>query len=222
MGFLFINPFLIAAVRPSFIAEASTQNGSSSTLLVINKPTGTVDGDLMIAVMGTNQTSAMTWTGDTGWTEVVDHGTGPALRVAWKIASSEGASYTFTCSSSTALGGSILTYRGTHQTVPISVTGVADRDTTAATGTTLTAAGVTVPGNTSVLLAAFYVTMKSTTLSAPTGMASRSSNSDATFQSWNIFDEAVESGATGDRVSTITTAELGDTGEMVLFAIAPP
>lgn len=220
MGVLFINPFLIAAVRPSFIAEASTQNSGASTSLVINKPTGTTDGDLMIAVMGTNQPSgAFTWTGDTGWTEVVDHGTGPGLRVAWKIASSEGANYTFTCSLSTALGGSILTYRNTHQTVPISVTGTCDRDTTATTGTTLTAAGVTVPGNTSILVGAFYVTGTSTTLSTPTGMASRASNSDATFQSWNIFDESVESGATGDRVSTITGN--GNTGEMVLFAIAP-
>lgn len=213
---------LARGARPVFVAAASTQNSGSSSSLVINKPAGTAAGDLMVAIVGVGDgiPTTRSWTGDTGWTEVADEGNSPGLRVAWKIAASEGSSYTFTCSGSTLLGGSILTYRGTHQTTPISVVGAVGRDTSASNGTTLTAAGVTVPSNLSILIAAFNTTGESVTLSTPTNMASRASNSDATKPSWNICDQDVESGASGDRVSTITGN--GGVGEMVLLAIAHP
>lgn len=95
---------------PFAISKASTQTGTASTL-VINKPTGTREGDLMVAFM--NAGGGITWTGDTDWTEVAEQAsTSPSTRIAYKVAgASEGASYTFTASTTTNLSGTIATYR---------------------------------------------------------------------------------------------------------------
>jgi hypothetical protein len=100
-----------SVVGPDFVALASQANSVASASLVINKPSGTADGDLMIAVM-CGDASVGSWSGDTGWTEVSDQTLGGAQRIAYKLAASEGSSYTFTRSLSThILAGSILTYR---------------------------------------------------------------------------------------------------------------
>lgn len=101
-----------SGIVPTFVAEASQQNTTNGSSLVINKPTGTQQGDIMVAFMGTSGVNA-TWTGDTGWTEVADQGSGFSLRVAYKVAgASEGASYTFTASVATGkLAGTIVAYR---------------------------------------------------------------------------------------------------------------
>lgn len=99
-----------AQIGPFIISEQSTQRATAGTSLVINKPTGTREGDLMIAFM--NIPANSTWTGDTGWTEVADQGTNPSTRIAYKVAgASEGASYTFTSSASSTSSGTIVTYR---------------------------------------------------------------------------------------------------------------
>lgn len=106
---LALNPD-IGQSGPFLISQASTQNTSNSTSLVINKPSGTREGDLLVAFM--NAPAAITWTGDTGWTEVADQGASPATRVAYKVAgASEGASYTFTLSSTSTGSGTIVAYR---------------------------------------------------------------------------------------------------------------
>jgi hypothetical protein len=92
----------------------STDTGAtafSTTSLVLSKPTGTREGDLMIAMMAAN--GATSWTGDTDWIEIADQtSAAPALRVAYKVAGpSEGASYTFTSGSSRILRGILTTYR---------------------------------------------------------------------------------------------------------------
>jgi len=95
---------------PILISSASTSNSTSSTTLVINKPTGTLEGDLMVGVMSSG--NDRTWTGATGWTEVADQGATGSLRVAYKIAGAgEAATYTFTASSSATCSGAIATYR---------------------------------------------------------------------------------------------------------------
>lgn len=99
-------------VKPTFVASATTQNTSSSiTQLTIDKPSGTQEGDLMIAFMAT--TSIESWTGDTDWTEFIDEGGNRSCRGAWKIATaSEPSSYTFTTGTTTNTpAGAILTYR---------------------------------------------------------------------------------------------------------------
>lgn len=94
-----------------FIASASTVNSTSSSTLVIDKPSGTAENDLMVAVMAADDST--NWSGDTGWTEVGDSISDPDLRIAYKVASSsEPANYTFSLGSTRTNVGCILTYRG--------------------------------------------------------------------------------------------------------------
>lgn len=99
-------------ITPTFIGVSNTQNAAAGANLVIPKPANTSPGDLMVAFMsadgGTNS-----WTGDTGWVEVLDQGVSPQVRIAYKIANtSEANTYTFVLSGTgRKLAGAICTYR---------------------------------------------------------------------------------------------------------------
>jgi hypothetical protein len=113
----------------TFIAAAKTPTsfpGSNNTSTCnIAKPTGTLDGHLMIAIIQSGGGVAISAPG--GWTlaDEYDHAGGANLTnsIYWKIASSEGSSYTFTDDSgdATPMCGAILTWSGTHTTAPINV-----------------------------------------------------------------------------------------------------
>lgn len=172
---------LYTGQRPRFVAQ--TTASSSATSLTVNRPTGTVEGDLMIAIM--RATISVTWTGATGWTEVADEGSAPSLRIAYRVAGpSEGSSYTFTSTSGTGTRvGYILTYRGAaydaigafRETTPITVT------------------GPTASASASILLGAAVATSSSDTgLSVPSFTTVRVSGSTAV-----IVERYVEAGPTG-------------------------
>lgn len=113
----------------TFVAAAKTPTsfpGSNNTSTCnIAKPTGTLDGHLMIAIIQSG--GGITISAPGGWTEADTyvHAGGANLTngLYWKIASSEGSSYTFTddSGSATPLCGAILTFSGTHTTAPINV-----------------------------------------------------------------------------------------------------
>ena len=105
-----LRPATIVARFPQFVASAS--NGVASQNLPIDVPTGTLEGHLMIAVLGTDLTGTRTWTPPSGWTEVAEQNGIPSLGIMYKVAGpSEPASYTFVFSSSTSIAGSILTFK---------------------------------------------------------------------------------------------------------------
>lgn len=200
-------------VAPVFVASASTQNPSSGTSLVINKPTGTVEGDLMVAVMAASDT-ADGWTGDTGWTEIADQGTVPStptLRVAYKVATaSEGSSYTFTVATSRPLGGCIVTYRyAAYDTI-------AGAFVTAANPLVLTS--ISPSASQSCLIACGARGAISTTLGTPTSMTARVTDADATAPSYTVCDQTVAKGPTGTRsMSTGSTTRVAG----IMLAIKP-
>lgn len=99
-------------IGPFPVASAYDLNLSNGTIVQVDKPAGTREGDLMIAVLASNTTSASTWTNFSGWTELVDLGSPPSLLVAYKIATAgEASSYSFTNTVSARLAASIVTYR---------------------------------------------------------------------------------------------------------------
>ena len=61
---------------PEVMSYSSTDTaGSNSTTLTITKPGGVQQGDLLLAAMcGSGAGGGESWTGDTGWTEVIDQG----------------------------------------------------------------------------------------------------------------------------------------------------
>lgn len=83
----------------AYRAGSTAGNGSGGNL-TITKPTGTADGDILVAVCY-NEISTSAWTPPAGWAQ---WGSGRAstsmyLNVFWKRASSEGTDYTFNISS---------------------------------------------------------------------------------------------------------------------------
>lgn len=99
----------------SFVAEAhGTANYTTS--ISVSKPTGTVDGDVMIAFCGGTPSTPAGWTllgsADSGSNSL------RTVRVFRKVASSEGSSYTFSIQSSIACA-VIATYRGVNNTTPV-------------------------------------------------------------------------------------------------------
>ncbi len=200
-----LSTFLKAAssVQPiEYIGSSTTQIASGGSI-VVSKPSGTTEGDLMImfgSVSGPNRT----WTGDTGWTEVIDQNERPSLRVAYKLASSsEPSTYTFSLNQTTSSGASasILTYRNASYDTIGSIT----------TGTNpLVLPSVTAASNFSFLIAFGARGSASITLGTPTGMTARVTENDATGPSYKICDESINAGASGTRsMSTGSTTEVG-------------
>lgn len=180
------------------IATASTQNGAAGNTLTINKPTGTVEGDLLVAILCADGALAATpITLPTGWKLRGRSKDGSAhLSIAYKIAgASEGANYTFTAPVSTrVLGGSIITYRNAR------FGWTAD---TAGSGSPTVAPAVRVGASGNVVVGAYVTDSASVTFTTPTGMTAVTSNSDTTGPSWAVFEqEFAAAGSSGTKSST--------------------
>lgn len=98
-------------------ATATNTNGTNGINVTVTKPTGTVNGDLMIAV--THGYTSDTFTAPSGWNFLtfVDDSTGLRSRAYWKIAASEGASYLWTfqpAAGGGSIGVSITSFSGAN------------------------------------------------------------------------------------------------------------
>lgn len=95
-------------------AATSADAAANVTTRDIAKPTGTEDGDFMIAFIFAGANTTLT--PPAGWFLYEDDLASTVIEgwVCWKVASSEGSTYTWTVSTSGILGGAIVTYRGVH------------------------------------------------------------------------------------------------------------
>jgi hypothetical protein len=174
------------------------ENTASSTL-TINKPSGVVEGDLLVAITAfgslTDSNNA-TWTGDTGWTEAYDQGANPNIRVAWKVAgASEPASYTFTTSlTSGGHGGVVLAFRG----AAFDVCGTA---VVAASGGNVTASAITVSEANSILLGFWFEYANIASFSTPSGMTLLLDGSGSAAPDFDTFYQNVDAGSSGTKTS---------------------
>lgn len=200
---------VVKKARPTFVA-AGLESSASGGAITINKPTGTLENDLMIAVYSGDGTQ--TWTPATGWTEVLDYNTRAGIGVAWKVATAaEGSTYTFTSSGGgTNYNGFIVTYSG----AAFDVMGTA---TTSGTSS-IAISGITVSENLSILLS--FVAQGATTnatFTPASGFSSLASNLTNRPPS-QLWSKNIESGATGNQTFTSTeSASLSG----VLFSIKP-
>lgn len=118
-----------AAGPPSVQSTATAVQGPGSGLgITVNVPTGTVDGDLLVAIVSIdNSEDTLPITAPAGWTQIFQHGqTGggqSALGVWWRIASSEPSSYSFSWTPAEEAFGAILRVVGAHLAAPIHVWG---------------------------------------------------------------------------------------------------
>lgn len=177
----------VAVTTPTWIG-GETATSASSTSLVINKPSGTAQNDLLVAICVRPGTSG-TWTGPSGWTEAADAN---GISVHYKTAgASEGSSYTFTASSASVNFGIIMTFRNAAW----------DLIGTSATGNTITIPAITLSSNNSTVIA-FAREANTNIFTAEITDTSytyvyKDVTSSETYSSITAIKEGVASGSTG-------------------------
>jgi hypothetical protein len=106
-------------VSVGFRSVATVTNGTAGTSVVVARPAGVVNGDLLLAFVA--QAGTATVTAPTGWTLFGSQTTGGAVSLAvyWKVASSEPSSWTWTLGSSLRNWASVSAYTGVDPAAPI-------------------------------------------------------------------------------------------------------
>lgn len=190
---------------PVLIGSPEVDTGT--TTLTIDKPTGALAGDLLLAIMGSP--GSTNFTGDTGWSEIVDVAGTPSRRIAGKTAGgAEGSNYTFTAGTvGVNVGGAIFAYRD----AAFDVVGTSG---TASAGADIIAPSVSM-SSTGILFAWFVTNQPGRTFTTPTGMLPLAAFS-GSAPSFALFYQQLGAGATGTRTSTPSGS--GDTTG-ILFAI---
>lgn len=210
----------------TFVA-VSHYNNAASASAAVTKPTGTVNDDIMFAVV-MRDTSAVPTVVPAGWALLGSHINGVYhQRLYWKLAAAEGASYTWTWAAAAKTAITIGTYRGGFDIAsPIDV--VSNTEFVAAPNTTVRAASMNVTSPNSSLF--FFGTIYSTTVrtwtkpSLPTtGWVENYDGGATTSDFSRTIDSMVwaGSGATGNMDATVIT---GGTTVKHAFAVAlkPP
>lgn len=184
---------------PAFIAAATATNGSGSPNVTVNKPSGTVDDDVMIFFwFGAGGGAADITSRPSGWGNQVNAsaslgGFSSFFDCDTKVASSEGSSYQWSLNGGSEEGlACILTYRPAHATQ-------LDASTNAAMGSSSsnhTPPNVTTIQDQAMVLAAYMYNSSSgsdSVSSPPSGMTSRVSiNGSAVSRSdllLNVYEE---------------------------------
>lgn len=166
---------------PTFRAVASATEFNGDTSAVCNKPTGTVDGDLMVGFFfadGGFYGATSDLTPPAGWTTVTELLTAnqPIVGIYYKVASSEGASYTWTCNDGSNRVLAIVTVTtGTYDTTtPIGTSDGVDWSRALGTSAALVAAPTITPAVDECLGVAFFGTVgDGNTFTAPSGWTER-------------------------------------------------
>lgn len=125
---------------PSVVASA-TGPTNTTTSVTVNKPTGTSDGHYMLGVVVNEGASTAPTTVPSGWTlrasqvvTGVNHAGDGWVGIYEKVASSEGASYTWSGFTDSCAGG-ITTFSGVDTSTPVDASGSQTNGNTAAPGT---------------------------------------------------------------------------------------
>lgn len=206
---------------------AADSGGSGATSITINKPTGVVSGDLLVAILGSDDnTNNDQWGGPhTGWTKIQSGGTAASdahLGVFYREADgTEGSSFSFTHGGSVdQLWAKMLRIDGHDSTSPINVSNLEDF-TSAATAHDIDAITTTVDDCLAINAFAFDGADATFSLGTAVGwtlqdtIKSGTAGSDASG-TW-ATKSVSSAGSTGtcDIVSSVA-----DTGVAIMFAVA--
>lgn len=112
---------------------ATSAAGTSATTITINKPSGVVEGDIMLVNIGQEDNNTLANPSLLGWTVAAgtsnnNAGTSRRATVLYKIATAtEGSNYTFALNNSSGnvdhYAGAIVAFSGVNCTTPIDITG---------------------------------------------------------------------------------------------------
>lgn len=185
------------------IVASATATGTNGTTLVVNKPTGTLSGDLLLLFI-TSTSNTVGTPSASGFTMLLDVDA-PVSSVLYKVAGgSEPSTYSVSSGQTQPAICLLVAIRGSTNTL------TSGTWSSSGTGTTITAPSITMPN--SGLLFAFYGMRVSQTasmsLSTPSGMnvtlSSVSANTSSGKNYIGVYDQSVTSGSTGNKVSTVT------------------
>ena len=197
-------PYVIDPATISLREKASGTNGGGATSLAINKPTGVVANDFMLAQITVRGGTGVAVTApDATWNLLnsTDNGVGVQQDVYYKVAGgSEPASYTWTLAPSQRASGGIVAYYGIDNSSPIDTSGV----NSGTSATTLTATGVTTTAANHRVVGLFGIA-KNGNFTAPAGMTEQYDAGSSSTQSTGA-DYTAAQGATGDKTATIPNA----------------
>ncbi len=203
----------------------TVQNNSGSGTITINKPSGVVDGDVLIAFFSEDSnTPRITPPG--GWTafsgtgigasgEIVV-GTSAVLQCFYKVASSEGASWAFTPSASYTGVVGVIAYSGGDTTTPINVAA----GTTTASSTNHTSASITPSVSGCMLVGIWMIDSNGANTWSTGDMNERidQSTGSAAFVTLSVHDLLYNSTSAVSKTATFTAS---DTAAVLLIALKP-
>lgn len=179
---------------PPVYQSSTTASKSSGTTLTINKPSGVVAGDLLIAVLVANGTSG--WNQLAGWTRLANTLVDPSTSFQYRIADgSEGASFGFAGAN---IRGSGTIMRFTNAGVPYLST------VQTGSGTSQTAPSVTITSDNSLGLSVFTADGASRTWTGVDGIPIIAFGTQCSF---NIAYNEFDSGSTGTDTATMNVAD---------------
>jgi hypothetical protein len=99
------------AAGPTFRAQANTPPSGATTSITVNKPTGTTNDDILVFCLTSSDPGTVT--PPSGWVEKVTAiGNSIFLRLHWKRASGEGASWTWNWVNSVPAGAVVAAFQG--------------------------------------------------------------------------------------------------------------
>jgi hypothetical protein len=215
----------MSAVYQSFTTVAL----STTNPLVIDKPSGVVDGDLMIMFIYSNLNAGVISINTlSGWTLIRSDTAGgagapPTIKAYYKVASSEGSTYSWTTTGGTPTWGGILVRVSGQNATPILASNGAG--TNSASTTSLTFADTVTPTNGYQLI--FFPVMTnvgsgtntisgySVVTSNPSWTEIHDSNSTLTQMSL-AYATRDESTATGDSSATASTTTVSYVGQLIV------
>lgn len=184
----------------ALVVRSSSSGSISTGALTLAKPSGTVDGDLLVMTASADLSDAetLTYTVAAGWTQLLANtrsdatSAGNNLQVWYKIANSEPANYTITPDHSNLIAGSILRIDGHNTISPIDVSNV----TASLTGEA-SAPAVTTTVNNDLVLRLVTWDQSKTINAIPSGHTQSYYVDVSGHDNWGGYKEQASAGSTG-------------------------
>lgn len=182
----------------SLSSASNGNNGSGGTSLTINKPTGTANGDVMVAHVVV-RTAGNTITPPSGWSLVLRKDSSGSISTAtyWKLAgSSEPSSYSWALGTSGEASGGIASYTGVNTISPIDASNAQYNSGTS----NVTNAGVTTFNANDMVVYAVGITT-STTVNVPSGFTQEWTGTSSTSTTSEMSDKLFATAGTTGAIS---------------------
>lgn len=207
----------------AFVQSATAVTSTAATSLACNVPTGTANGNVMVALVVSSTSSTVT--PPAGWTRMAGF---PVTNTCTldgftRVANTEPASYTWNFSASVKICIGVLSYSGVANATPVDKS-AASTDTTLATSHTGPSITTTVANDWNLAVYADSSVLAASTWSTPTGLSTRGVNLTQTGAtndgSLAVFDTNAGQ-ATGTYSYASTASQNTNTVAMATIALEP-